>query len=242
MLFGNRGQRSGIPGFDAGMGGPGTPILAPMQNIAPTASAPFVWGDGGAQITPAEISRRRVLADAAGKSDYSPVSHWTQGLGRVVDALSSRLETRKLDKATAANTEHSAAIMQALLGGNGDAASAAMMDPTLSSDVQGFARMQWERAHPKPVNNDTLADMNLMEEQLGPGAGKRFLEGKIDPIVTIPLPGGQTYVGPRSGLSSLMGGGGPASTAGAPPTTLPPDFQFDEGGPSVSPPRAGFRR
>lgn len=242
MLFGNRNQ--GAPGFlgpalpDVPLSG--TPFLPPQQDAA-TPPQSFVWGQGGAAMTPEEIARRRAIAQIQGKSDYSPVGSVWQGLGRVVDGLMSGLEERKLDKAGKTNSEHSAAIVKALLGGNGDAASAAMVDPTLSSDVQNLAKMQWERAHPKPVNNDTFADMTLMEQQLGPGAGKRYLEGKIDPIVTIPLPGGQTYVGPRSGLSSLMGGGGQASTAGAPPTTLPPDFQFDEGGPSAPQPRAGFQ-
>lgn len=218
------------------------PATAPMQDVASPAE-PFLWGEGGARITPEEIARRRLLDAARGRSDYSPVASVWQGLGRVVDGLTSGIEERKLDKAAKANTEHSAAITQALLGGHGDAAAAAMVDPTLSNDVQGFARMIWERDHPKPVSNDTAADMTLMEQQLGPGAGKRFLEGKIDPIVTIPTPFGP-YVGRQSGLEAALArfqtGAAPATSA--PPATLPPDFNFDQGGPGGHPSGAGFPR
>lgn len=243
MLFGNRTQ--GAPGLFAPPSPVmGTPIMAPQQDVVSPQQA-FTWGQGGAQITPDEIARRRAIAQAQGKSDYSPVGHWSQGLGRVVDSLMAGLETRKLDKAAEANSEHSAAIVQALLGGNGDAASAAMVDPTLSSDVQGLAKVQWERAHPKPVNNDTSADAALYDQRLGPGKGNEYLASKLDPIVTIPTPFGP-YVGRQSGLDAALaafkGGGGPASTgsAGAPPTTLPPNFDFDKGGPGAPQPRAGF--
>lgn len=223
----------------------GFPMTSALQDITQGAE-PFVWGDAGARMTPDEIARRRALAAKAGQSDYSPVSHWTQGLGRVVDGLIAGLENRKLDKAAAANTEHSQAIIKALLGGNGDAATAALVDPTVSDEVRGLAKMQWERANPKPVNNDTSADAALFDQRLGAGKGDEYLASKLDPIVQIPTPFGP-YVGRQSGLQTALeafkGGGGPASTgsAGAPPATLPPDFQFDEGGPGAPQPRAGFR-
>lgn len=237
MLFGNRSQ--GAPGLLS------APAVAPMQNLAPAPASPFVWGDGGAQMTPEEIARRRALAAKMGQPDFSPVGHWTQGLGRVVTGLMAGLENRKLNKASAANTDHSKAIMQALLGGKSDAVTAALVDPTLSDEVRGFAKMQWERANPKPVNNDTVADYQFISKTLGPEAGKQYLQSKANPIQWIQAanPDGTKQLipmGPNGPLT--MGGGGPASTAGAPPTTLPPDFQFEEGGPGAAQPRAGFQR
>lgn len=269
MLFGQRNDMSGVPGFGLGQGGPGTPIMAPMQNVAPAATSPFVWGDAGARMTPDEIARRRAIAQVQGKSDYSPVSNWAQGLGRVVDGLLAGMETHKLNKAASANSEHSAAITQALLGGNGDAAAAAMIDPTLSSDVQGLAKMQWERAHPKPVSNDTVNDYQFISQTLGPEAGKQFLQSKANPVQWIQADNGDGTkqlipMGPSGPLP--MGGGGQASTA-APSASAPPAqailelrsdpsaaAEFDQvfgagsaarvlgkGGPGAPPPRAGFR-
>lgn len=261
MLFGNRTQ--GAPGLFAPLG---TPIMAPQQDVVSPQQA-FTWGQGGAQITPDEIARRRAIAQAQGKSDYSPVGHWSQGVGRVVDSLMAGLEGRKLDKAAAANSEHSAAIVQALLGGNGDAASAAMVDPTLSSDVQGLAKMQWERAHPKPVSNDTVNDYQFISQTLGPDAGKRFLESKANPIQWIQAENGDGTkqlipVGPNGPLN--QGGGGQASTGAVaqPPAQAVMELradpsaaaEFDQvfgagsaarilgtGGPGAPQPRANFR-
>lgn len=57
---------------------------------------------------------------------------------------------------------------------------------------------QYKAANPGPVNNDTVADYEFYKQQLGPEAARRYLENQTDPIVNIPLPGGQVYMGPRS--------------------------------------------
>lgn len=59
---------------------------------------------------------------------------------------------------------------------------------------------------------------------------------KPDPEIIQTLPNGQLYVGPRSGLAAALTGGGTAAA----PETLPPDFDFDAGGPGGSPSGAGF--
>lgn len=69
----------------------------------------------------------------------------------------------------------------------------------------------YERANPKPINNDTLNDLGLIEGRLGRDAGDSYLRRLADPDVTVPLPNGQIYVGPRSGMAAALGGGGSAA-------------------------------
>jgi GH24 family phage-related lysozyme (muramidase) len=44
----------------------------------------------------------REKANAAWKPAYSPVQHWTQGLGRIADGLSHGIEQRRHEKEAAA--------------------------------------------------------------------------------------------------------------------------------------------
>lgn len=48
------------------------------------AREPFVWGQGGAQLTPKQLEDRRKMAQAlmAKGADFSPAGHWTEALGR----------------------------------------------------------------------------------------------------------------------------------------------------------------
>lgn len=91
----------------------GTPD-ATAPTPAPATSTPFVWGAGGAQLTPAQIASRQQVADAMMQqgTDSSPlpagtrgVGIWTQGLARVAKALMGAMEQRDLDQQTAANNK-----------------------------------------------------------------------------------------------------------------------------------------
>lgn len=183
----------------------------------------FTWDAGGSKLSPDDLARRRQQADAltAGGMDYSPIASPWQGLSRVAQALMGAYDNRQLDKEDEANAAYTQTVAQALAGGGDNKAllSAALTDPRLSN-LAPFAKLEYERQFPKPVNNDTAADYAFYEQMLGPGSGNTFLQNKLDPIVTIPLPGGQTYVGPRSGISSAQGGGGP--TSGTPGASMPP--------------------
>jgi hypothetical protein len=79
----------------------------------------FVWGAGGAQLTPEQIARQREIADAllAKAGDTSPVASWTQGAARIADAISGKIKESRLDKAEAANTTTNSGIAEALLKG-----------------------------------------------------------------------------------------------------------------------------
>lgn len=74
----------------------------------------FVWGKGGKRMTPEDIARERALAARQMQSDYSPVQHWSQGLGRVADNVLGALRDRGAQKAAVANSADSMRIAEML--------------------------------------------------------------------------------------------------------------------------------
>lgn len=62
---------------------------------------PFVWGDGGVAMTPADVAKKRAVAEAMMQegTSYAPVQHWTQGLARVAQALVGGIEDRRATEA-----------------------------------------------------------------------------------------------------------------------------------------------
>lgn len=68
-------------------------------------------------LTPAQVAAKRKIAEQLSKSatDYSPVAHWSQGLGRVVDAFASNLEESRASKAEAAGRESANTALQGFL-------------------------------------------------------------------------------------------------------------------------------
>lgn len=65
------------------------------------------------------------------------------------------------------------------------------------------------------TNTEQVAD--YIERTEGAAAAKLYRQSIFDPLATVPLPGGRTYVGPRSGLGGLAGGatqGGGESSGG----------------------------
>jgi hypothetical protein len=91
--------------------------------------APFVWGSGGRRMTPEEIEKERKLLQAAGQTDYSPIQHWTQGLGRVTSALIGGLDDMRLRSAERRNNEETAAVLRQLFGGGASGASGGATPP-----------------------------------------------------------------------------------------------------------------
>jgi len=97
-----------------------------------------------------------------------------------------------------------------------------------------------------PVHPRLLADYSTPDpfSRLLAGAGidpnspegiaktQQYIGNRLDPIVSVPLPGGNFYTGPRSGMASHGAGTGTVTPQSMPPATLPPDFDFgDEGSP-----------
>ena len=82
----------------------------------------FIWGDGGAALTPEQIAARRKVENAlVGKTDTSPVGHWTQGLARVADAFAGAVRRGQLDSAEKETAARGAAdygaVIKAMTGG-----------------------------------------------------------------------------------------------------------------------------
>lgn len=88
--------------------------------------ANFVWGAGGARMTPDEIAAERKVAQAlmAQGMDYSPVQSWTQGAARVAQAMMGGLDYRMAGEAAKRNATADQELLAALLGGGGGAPAA----------------------------------------------------------------------------------------------------------------------
>lgn len=92
-------------------------------------------------------------------------------------------------------------------------------------------KQQYEAAHPKPINNDTVADYQFIVQILGEAAGKEFLRNKANPPQYRQGPDGQFY---RIDTSPT----------GAPPTFTAQDWDNAapmQGGQSATP-TGGFRQ
>lgn len=144
--------------------------LTDGQSFAPipqqqAMQAPFQWGSGGRRMTPEQIAREREIAQAMMQSDYSPVQHWSQGLGRVADGLLGGMRDRDARKAEQANMQYSDEILQSLMnpggvpsasgapgvaspapGANIGQLSAILANPYVSPQVQALAKRQLDIA------------------------------------------------------------------------------------------------
>jgi len=87
----------------------------------------FVWGQGGAALTPEEIAKQREVEEAvrARGVDTSPVGHWTQGLARVADALAGSVRRGRLETAGEENATYNQDIIKSLMGGGATPAASA---------------------------------------------------------------------------------------------------------------------
>lgn len=204
-----------LPG--GGIGG-GLPQNQPAQ--------PFVWGQGGARLSPEQILARQEMARDQMTADFSPVGSIWEGLGRVVNNVTGALESRKLDKAAAANQAESGALMQALLGGGQDAVTQALVNPNVSPEVRQFAQMQWERANPKPRQPFEFEQM-LSAGGFAPGTPqyqeevRKLWNNKTDPYTTISTPD-FFFSGRQSQVGSALQGGGDPFVSPTPGASAPP--------------------
>ena len=219
------------------------PALPGMQPPA----TPFVWGQGGAQLTPEQLAGQRDIASALAQADYSPVQNWAQGLGRVLDNFTGSQDLKRLDGQEAQMNEQRAAQIAELLGPqNADLAGAfSSGDKTLGSLAGGIM----ESRTPKQTAPHFWESNDGSLGMVGPDGVPRILYQDPTPkITTLALDNGDgtktlVRVGP-DGMpigSNFQGGGGQTSSGGAVPTApvgrLTP---ITQGGPS-QPAMGNFR-
>lgn len=79
--------------------------------------AGFIWGDGGAQLTPEAIAAQRRVAQAMMQrgADYSPVQSWTQGAARLAEGLVGGWESGRADVAERQNATAERELLASLI-------------------------------------------------------------------------------------------------------------------------------
>lgn len=103
------------------------PDLLPAPDQQQPPPAPFVWGAGGAQMTPERIAAERKVAQAmmAQGMDYSPIRSPFQGAARVAQALMGAYDDRRAGQAENANAAADKAMVSSWFGGGAPAAPVA---------------------------------------------------------------------------------------------------------------------
>lgn len=95
----------------------------------------FIWGAGGAQLTPEQIAVQRKIAQAMMErgSDYSPIQSPWQGVARVAESMMGGLESRQADEASKANASAESALLSSVFGGPAASTPAPAATPTAST-------------------------------------------------------------------------------------------------------------
>ena len=99
----------------------------------------FIWGQGGAQLTPEQVAQQRAIAEALMKegSSYAPVGSWLEGLGRVANAAAGAFKEYRAGQAEKAGQEawqQRFASIAPSLGGSAYGGSLDMAAPSASQD------------------------------------------------------------------------------------------------------------
>lgn len=207
-----------VGSFGAGRGDPvAMALLAPEE--------PFVWGQGGVRLSPERVAALRAQGEQLSRGDYSPVGHWTQGLGRVLDGLDGGLKMKRAREAEQANSEADAALAERLAGGtmSDEMVARALMDPNVGAGVKEFAGLEYARRNPKKAAvAPTETEKLMLARGIRPGTPEwnaqldAELLNQRDPMMTFSGPT-FTYSGRTSAFPSTVGAGGQAGSAPAGP-------------------------
>ena len=173
----------------------------------------FTWGSGGRKMTPDQLAAERAALAVmqAREGDTSPVAHWSQGLGRVVNALAGNYRESKADKAEAAGIAQGQAAMDPVLaalmgGGSGGGYTAG----------GGASGGTWTPAPPPPSATATPG----MEGGLGFGASV--------PAMPAPSAGGLSFgAQPMTPQQMIIAG---AEARGLDPIDVATAISYETGG------------
>lgn len=119
----------------------------------------FVWGSGGAKLTPEQIAKQREIEDALLQKgvDVSPVADWTQGLARVANAAAGSFRRGRLAKAEKENKDWNTGKLgeiAGLLSGSGAVTTAPSSGAATAIPMTSAAG---EVSATSPVTGDTYA-------------------------------------------------------------------------------------
>jgi hypothetical protein len=97
-----------------------------------------------------------------------------------------------------------------------------------AQDAQWKQRFDYERANPKPVNNDTIADYEFIKNTRGEAAANAYLDNKANPIqgVRVTNPDGS------EGIQFIRPGGGSPAQSGPQPGAIEDGYRFKGGNPA----------
>lgn len=193
--------------------------------LAGRPNEPFFWGRGGQRRSAEDISLQRRLAaqQMAQGADTSPVGHWLQGAGRLANGLAGGMRMNRADQADDARSGELNEIAQLLMTGGqmpdgSDPVAAALAFPELAGMAQAVHKQRTPEA-PTPTE---FARLIAEREALPAGDARRaeydrYISSKNDADVTVTLPGGGIFVGPRSELANVLQGAPTANAPSGPP-------------------------
>lgn len=133
----------------------------------------FVWGSGGAQLTPTQIDAQRKVAQAlmAQGSDYSPVQSWTQGASRVAQAIFGGMQARDANEAAKSNQSTEAQLLASLMPGGTPVSTASTPSPIATpmgrtSIPASTSGKIYANDEPSPLDPPSGADRQAMVQTI----------------------------------------------------------------------------
>ena len=202
-------------------------------------SEPFI-NKGGQRMSPEQVAMLRQQGARNAQADFSPVSHWSQGLGRALGNLEGGLQSKRAEKMGQENAAADADMAAILAQGGVDDASIAqiLMDPNAGDGIKQYAGLEYQRRNTaqKPIAPSPIEKLMIARgiERGSPEWNANLdaaLTNETDPWMTFQGPG-MGYTGRQSGLAAAMGGGGQTSGAGqtgSPPAEAVAALQNGEG-------------
>lgn len=162
------------------------------------AAAPYVWGAGGSQVLPEQVTAQQKIAHAMMMQgiDTSPVQHWTQGVSRVAQALLGGYMSKEADDEQKAIRARDRDALLGVLGGSPTAAPAATPAAPIPAPVRAAPAVIGQGGAPSTPDAQGVygADAVMMPPSgtgapAGPDYGKAIagLEtgGRADPYAVI---------------------------------------------------------
>lgn len=140
--------------------------------------SPFLWGSNGEKLTPEQVALRHSQANEKLKNvgDTSPVDHWLQGAGRVVNAITGKIQERRADASEKLGMDGADAyvrndpVLSGLLGGGSSGVSGGASGgvPVEGVDAASIRAGLIDRGLPEHVADGFV--MNFQDESgLNPG-------------------------------------------------------------------------